>query len=135
MDSAGHPVTVYESQKLTQDVLKVILTERGSNPFHPLYGSYVSANSIGKAYSTAFIIRNKVFESANEAVFYLQRLQDQQRLSQKVSPEEMILAVEDAAVWVDEADPRQYNVNIVVLTERITNIETSFTFTLQNIAA
>jgi len=135
LDSAGRPVRVIESQKLTQDVLKIILTEKGSNPYHPRYGSYVHAHAVGQSFSNSFIIKNKVYDSVDQAVQYLQQLQDQQRLTQRVDPAELILAIEDSHVWVDEADPRQYNVNVVVLSEYLTNIETSFAFTLQDISA
>ena len=38
----GQLTTVVDSEKLIQDILKICLTEAGSNPMQPWYGSSIS---------------------------------------------------------------------------------------------
>ena len=73
----GDLQTVQDSEKLIQDILKMLLTEAGSNPIHPGYGSYLSRSVVGNAAGTSVIVQIAQAQ-INNCLSGLQQLQQMQ---------------------------------------------------------
>jgi hypothetical protein len=117
---------VEDTDKLVQDVLKIVSTQLGSNPFFPAYGSPLSKAMIGTGYEEEFVedIASQQLRSSLERLQDLQR--DQIRQNQVVTPEEQIAAIENVSVVRDKNDPRYYNVNLTVISKAYRRVPVSF---------
>lgn len=117
--------TVTNTNKLKQDVIKIILTPMNSSIFHPWYGSQINEGLIGEIPSDSFLfqyISNALTESINR----LQTLQRSQATGQRVTPAEMISSIRSIEVQRAPDDPRQVNVVVVLLSKDLTAIEEAF---------
>jgi len=118
--------TVENSDKLVQDVLKLVSTQIGSNPFFPAYGSPITQALIGTAYETDFV-ENVASQQLRASLERLQELQrDQVRQNQIVTAEEQIASIENVRVSQDRADPRRYIVNLTVISKAFQRVPVSF---------
>lgn len=116
--------------KLKQDILKILITPSGGNPFHPWYGSPISKTLIGSSFDYNFIssIAANQVRSSIERVMELQLLQIQS--GQHVSASEQIAAINHVAVERNPSDPRYFKVYVNIITKALTNVEASFDVTL-----
>jgi phage baseplate assembly protein W len=119
--------TVVDSEKLIQDILKICLTDVGSNPIHPNYGSFLSKTVIGNPAKTGVIVQ--VAQSQiNSCLTNLQFLQQQQvKSQQKVSADEQLAAILGISVIRSTFDPRLFNVKIRGITKGFQPVSTAFT--------
>jgi phage baseplate assembly protein W len=119
--------TVVDSEKLIQDILKICLTNVGSNPLNPGYGSFLSRTIIGNAMYTTSVVsiaKSQLTTCLNN----LQTLQQKQVQSrQRVSADEQLAAITDISVIRSTIDPRLFNVTIRALTKGYKPITTAFT--------
>jgi len=117
--------TVDKTDKLRQDIIKIILTPIGSVKFHPWYGSSVNDGLIGET-----VPDNMLFQDINTSILQslskLQTLQRSQATSQRVSLAEMIASVRDILVQRNPSDPRQVNAIILVIAKDFNTVEESF---------
>lgn len=122
----GDVDVVEDSDKLVQDVLKLVSTRLGSNPFFPAYGSPISQSLIGSVHDQEFTedIATQQLRSSLERLQDLQS--DQLRSNQVVTPEEQIAAIEDVRVSQAKNDPRFYIVNLTVISKAFQRIPVSF---------
>lgn len=119
--------TVQDSEKLIQDILKICLTDVGSNPLHPSYGSFLSRSVVGNAAETSVIVQIATAQ-LNTCLTNLQQLQQLQLKSfQKVSADEQLAAITGISVLRSSSDPRLFNVKIRGLTKGYQPITTAFT--------
>jgi hypothetical protein len=119
--------TVQDSEKLIQDILKICLTDVGSNPLHPSYGSFLSRSVVGNAAQTNVIVQIAQAQ-LNTCLTNLQQLQQLQLKSfQKVSADEQLAAITGISVLRSTYDPRLFNVKISGLTKGYQPITTAFT--------
>lgn len=123
----GDLVTVVDSRKLIQDILKICLTDVGSNPLHPSYGSFLSRSVIGNPAQTDVIVQ--VAQSQlNTCLTNLQQLQTLQIKSfQKMSADEQLAAILGISVVRSSFDPRLFNIRIKCMTKGLKPITTAFT--------
>jgi phage baseplate assembly protein W len=122
----GQLATVVDSAKLIQDILKICLTDVGSNPIHPSYGSFLSRSVIGNPAKTSMIVQIASAQ-INTCLANLQTLQQLQLKSfQKVSADEQLAAILKISVLRSAFDPRLYNIRIKVMTKGLTPITTEF---------
>lgn len=123
----GDLQSVIDSEKLTQDVLKIILTNIGANPFHPWYGSPIGSSLIGTAYDQQFIsaVATSQLQSTLEKLMDLQR--EQQKIFQMVTPQEHIAAVHGVRVNRNTADPRFFEVTVSVLSKAFQRVPITLT--------
>lgn len=122
----GSVRTITDTPKLRQDVLKILITELGSNKFHRWYGSLISANTIGKNLPQ-WQIEAEIASAINQATSRLQALQKVQISYQNTTLAELIAEVGDIRIQRNPADPRQINVIVTVLSRQLTKIEEIFT--------
>lgn len=118
--------TVRDSEKLIQDILKICLTDVGSNPLHPSYGSFLSRSIIGNPSQTSVIVQVATSQ-INSCLTNLQQLQQLQIKSfQKVSADEQLAAILGISVVRSAFDPRLYNIKIKCMTKGFQPITTAF---------
>jgi phage baseplate assembly protein W len=126
--SNGKIETVTDTNKLKQDIIKIILTPVGSVSKHPWYGCAIDDNVIGRNLPSSILhgeIQRTIVESLNK----LQKLQIQQSAVQKVSLAEMISVIADVYSKRNYIDGRQIDIVITVLTKKLGKIEELFTIT------
>lgn len=104
----GSVQTVRDNEKLKQDILKAILTARGSNKFHQWYGSTVSERTIGQLLEDGQL-EAEASAAIQETLSTIMALQTAQARVQYVSPGETLAAVKDIRVTRDSTDPRQWS--------------------------
>lgn len=120
-DDQGRIELVRNNNKLVQEVLKLINTTIGYDPFNPNYGISATADTLGSI-TTANITSQRL---ESEITRGLQLLQDeQQSLSRQqiITPGERIVNIDNIIVEQDEIDPRQYNIFIELTTGEQTPI-------------
>lgn len=122
----GDLKTVVDSEKLIQDILKIALTEAGSNPEHPWYGSYLSQAMIGSTLDEKVVINlgKDQLKKALDNLIKLQELQTQ--TYQVVTPDEMLGVVLDISIGKDAIDPRIFRVRIICRSKGLKPIITEF---------
>lgn len=121
----GSAQTVRDNEKLKQDILKAILTARGSNRFHQWYGSTISERTIGQVLEGSHL-EAEATTAIQETLSTLMALQTAQARIQYVSPGETIAAVKDVRVARDSTDPRQWSITVEILTRQLTTVEETF---------
>jgi hypothetical protein len=123
----GQLQTVQDSEKLIQDILKICLTDVGSNPLHPSYGSFLSRSVVGNPAQTNVIVQ--IAQSQiNTCLTSLQQLQQAQlKTFQKMSADEQLAAITGISVIRSAFDPRLFNVKIKCITKGFQPITTAFT--------
>lgn len=128
--SNGDLATVENSEKLVQDVLKIISTQIGANPFFPWYGSPISQALIGTAYSQNFIsdIATAQLRTSLETLQKMQLVQMKQ--DQMVTPQEQIAAIQDVFIRRDSIDPRNFLVTLTVLNKAFRSTQISLKVSL-----
>jgi len=118
--------TVVDSEKLIQDILKILLTDIGGNPLQPSYGSYLSRSVIGNPLQNGAI--TQIAKSQiNTCLVNLQQLQQLQIKSmQKVSADEQLAAITGISVIRSSFDPRLFNIKVSGLTKGFQPVSTAF---------
>jgi phage baseplate assembly protein W len=123
----GDLALVRGSDKLKQDLVKIVLTEVGSNPLQPWYGSLVSNNLIGSGLPMDIII-NTAKSQLERSIETLKQLQtDQASKGQKLTPDEQISFIQGISVMQDSKNLQVLKINISVLTRAFGQVQTSFT--------
>ena len=112
---------VRNTSKLSQDVLKVLHTPIGSNPYQPNSGSDITILNIGTNISQEFA-ETRVEASILATLTQLQAIQFKQKQVQVVTPEETIADLSSVVAERDPNDPRQFNIGISVLTEALSDV-------------
>jgi len=121
--------TVQDTDKLIQDILKMLLTPVGSNLFFPWYGSLLSASVIGSPLDQEFIY-NTARSQIEDSLRILQNLQKQQATWQKVTSSELLAAIKEVYVERNVVDPTYYLVTVSVLTKNLKTTYVNFDITL-----
>jgi phage baseplate assembly protein W len=118
--------TVYDNEKLVQDILKIILTSAGSNKIFRWYGSALGTRIIGNVLDSTQL-ETEISRSVQTALSNLIALQKTQGRTQYVSAGESIAAIRGVSVLRNDEDPRLYEIGISVLTRKLTVVEDTFT--------
>ena len=110
-NQVGDIRTIVNEDLLYQSCLKVILTRRGSNPYHTGYGSEIMKR-IGRKRMTAAAgaIRQDIITALREVM----SLQAGQRKFQQVTNRERLYRVEDVSVTPSASDPTTFVVGVSV---------------------
>lgn len=118
---------VENGDKLTQDILKIVLTPLGGNPFFPWYGSPISQSLIGAAYETNFIA-SLASNQLRGSIEKLQNMQKEQMRStnQIVTAQEQIAAIQNVNVERNSTDPRFFSVVLTVISKAFQRVQTQF---------
>jgi phage baseplate assembly protein W len=128
VDTTGDLAIVQDEDKLTQDILKILLTPAGSNVFFPWYGSYVSSNLIGETLPPSFM-ENMAESQIQNSLDNLMKLQKSQMQSgQNVSSKELLASVKYVSVEKNLINPTYYSIMVDVVNKGFKTITTSFDF-------
>lgn len=102
--------------KLSQDIVKVVVTPTGSHRAHPWYGSTLEAKISGSALTDELLTKEveATVTTAIQNLIHLQQQQEQQ--GQFLTPDEAISSVTDVRLHRDSADQRQLIVIITIKT-------------------
>ena len=123
----GDLAKVTNSDKLIQDILKICLTDVGSDPIHPSYGSFLSRSVVGNANKTSMIVQIAQAQ-INTCLTNLQSLQQVQlKTYQQMTADEQLASILGISVQRNAFDARLYTVKIKVMTKGIQAITTEFT--------
>ena len=110
-DLSGDPVRITNEDLLYQACLKAVLTAKGSNPFHPSYGSQLTKRvGLKIAGQSALLIRQDV----QEALQQVKNLQAGQKKYQSVTNKELLYSVDHVDVRPSQEDPTVFFVDVVV---------------------
>jgi hypothetical protein len=123
----GELQTVVDTEKLEQDILKICLTDVGSNPLNPAYGSYLARSVVGNPLYTTTVVQIAKSQ-LNTCLSNLQKLQQLQVQSfQMVTADEQLAAITGISVIRNAVDPRLFTVSIRAMTKGFKPITTAFT--------
>lgn len=123
--AAGTLVTVRNADLLSQEVLKITYTEKGSNPFHPWYGTGL-LEAIGRKMSDHGLVHNMILSDLQQAFRRWQGIKrEQEEIPQAVSDEEYPFRLLVTNLEPDPSDPTIVYVNAVVQNRSSTPIQIS----------
>lgn len=123
--SNGDLEIVEDSDKLVQDVLKMIHFPLGKHKLYPWYGCAISGSMIGSVMDTEFL-STMASNQLNFSLEMLQRLQKEQAKVQSVTPFELLAATKEISVQRSSVDPRYYSVFLKLLSRALKTISTGF---------
>jgi phage baseplate assembly protein W len=118
--------TVMRSDKLKQDIVKIILTPVGSVKFHPWYGSAINEGTIGEVLPDSALFQD-ITTAIQQSLSRLQTLQRTQATGQRVELSEILATINDIQIQRKYDDPRQVNVIVVAMSKDFTAVEEIFT--------
>ena len=107
---SGEPITVRNEDLLNQGVLKMVITRKGSNPFHPELGSTI-LDRIG--FKAVGAVQMSINEDITRAVLLYQRLQTAQGKIQEITLKERFYSVVSVTTNPAVDDPTVFQTNIV----------------------
>jgi phage baseplate assembly protein W len=131
-DSAGQGVLIENENLLYQASLKILLTNRGSNPYHPWYGSDIQSRIGRKAQSG---VATLLTEDVRKALMRLQTLQTEQAKYQQVTFKERLYAIDAVQVQQHEQDPTTFLINVRVRNASSAPVNLSIVFTVPSVVA
>ncbi len=117
---------VTDSDKLAQDVLKLLNTTLGSDPFYPGYGSVITATSLGMPNDNPESLVSRAQIVLTEVLQLLVNTQEAQSTYQSLTDAETIVDFDTPIVEVDPAEPRQINILVNALSRALTPLSIAF---------
>jgi phage baseplate assembly protein W len=131
-DAAGQSRMVENEDLLYQAALKILLTDKGSNPYHPWYGTDLKSRIGSKAVSG---VATLITEDVRKALARLQSLQTEQAKFQAVSTKERLYAVKGVNVSPHQQDPSTFMVDVTVQNASSKPIQLSIIYTVPSVVA
>jgi len=125
----GDLAVIFDTNKLTQDLLKIIITPLNSNPINPWYGSNVGLALIGNTFDLDFGLEAARMQ-VSTAIDNLLRMQISQSQQQVLSPAESILSIKDIYVNTNPIERRLVEIKASVISAALTVTDVRFTVRL-----
>lgn len=110
-DPQGQAILIKDENLLYQAALKIILTDRGSNPYNPWYGTQLRSRIGSKILAGVSAV---ISEDIRQALARFQSLQESQAKYQKVSYKERLYSVLAVNVRPHTQDQTTFLVEVVV---------------------
>lgn len=130
-DAQGEPLMVENEDLLNQAALKIILTGKGSNPFHEWYGTTIKSRIGQKAVG---LVATRISEEVRNALEALQRMQAQQaRGGQQVSFKERLFSIVSVQTLPHQQDPTTFLMDVVVRNASRDPVNVSVVFTVPSV--
>jgi hypothetical protein len=117
---------VVDSDKLAQDVIKLLNTTIGSDPLNPNYGSTLTSSDIGQAIASPTNMAAQAQIVIAQGLDQLIAIQGLQRSIQTVTDAETILDFDTPVVELDPIEPRQFNIRVNAISRDLTPITVAF---------
>lgn len=118
----GDAMRIVDSDKLAQDVIKVLNTPIGSNPLNLNYGSTLTTAQIGEPVINPSAIVAQTTAAVQQALEQLIAMQEQQKSFQRITDAETIVDFESPLVEQDPIEPRQFNIVVNAISRDLTPI-------------
>jgi len=131
-DESGNMIIIQNEDLLYQAALKILLTDRGSNPFYPWYGTTLRQRIGTKALSG---VASVLSEDVRKALGQLQSLQADQAKYQQMSFKERLYAVLAVNVKRHAQDPTTYLIEVTVQNSSGQPIELNIVFSVPEVVA
>lgn len=97
-DDSGYPVLSEGGAKLQQEVLKIMLEEKGQNIFHPNWGNDLTERMIGT--KNLFLLDTKIELIIRQTLSYLQTVQTNENdVWDNMSSEEMLAGIKSIEIF------------------------------------
>jgi phage baseplate assembly protein W len=107
---------VQDTEKLIQDILKMLMTPLGGNVFFPWYGSQLTDSTIGQVLDHTMTV-SVIQQTIRSNMETLQKMQRQQVANgEPLSPNELLAVIESISVTRNTFDPTYYQIVVKVLT-------------------
>ena len=120
--TSGDLQKVIDTEKLIQDILKILSTPTGANLFWPWYGSLLTSSAVGSAMDHQFI-STVVEQQIRTSLENLQSGQrEQMAKSQSVSPEELLAAIQKVVVKRSIVDPTYFSIVVRVVNKAFQSV-------------
>lgn len=123
--SNGDLALVQDSEKLRQDILKILITPLGGNKSHPWYGSSLTQTMIGNLFDPMYSLDVST-EQVRGAVQTYQMIQKTQSQTQTLTAAETMVAIKDVYVNTNSVDQRILEVKVSILSSTLTAIDVKF---------
>jgi len=131
-DEAGQGILIENENLLYQACLKVLLTDRGSNAYHPWYGTLIRSRIGSKALGG---VATLISEDVRQALAKFQALQQSQGTYQQVTFKERLYSVLSVRTSPHSQDPTTFLVDVIVQNASNEPIELSIVFTVPGVVA
>lgn len=131
-DAAGISVLVQNEDLLYQAALKILLTDRGSNPFHPWYGTNIRERIGSKA---LLGVSSVLSEDVRRALGRMQTLQTEQAKYQQVTFKERLYAILAVNVKRHQQDPTSFLIDVTVQNASSEPITLNIVYTTPEVVA
>ena len=131
-DEAGSAILIQNEDLLYQAVLKILLTDLGSNPFHTWYGTSIRERIGTKALMG---VSSVLSEDVRKALVKLQSLQTEQSKYQQVTFRERLYAILGVSVKRHQQDPSTFLIDVTVQNASATPIALNIVYTVPEVVA
>lgn len=131
-DASGQGILIGNENLLYQATLKILLTDRGSNPYHPWYGTALRSRIGSKAVSS---VSAAISEDVRTALSNFQSVQREQGQYQPTTLKERLYRVLEVNVRPHEADPTTFLLDVSVQNQSSEPISLSIVFTVPEVVA
>jgi hypothetical protein len=128
----GNPILVDNEDLLYQAALKVLLTDRGSNPFHPWYGTTIRERIGSKALGN---VAASISDDVRRALENFVSVQKDQAEYQVVTPRERLYRLLSVVTRPHEEDPTTFLVDVEVQNAASQPISLSIVYTVPEVVA
>jgi len=126
----GEVITIENENLLYQACLKILLTTKGSNPFHQWYGASLKSRLGVKVSSTLVSMIN---DDVRRALDSVQRIQTEQAKYQGVSFKERLFRINHVSVKSHKEDPSVFLVDVYVQNASQESVNISIVFTVPGV--
>ena len=131
-DETGQFLIIQDENLLYQAALKILLTDKGSNPFYNWYGTSLRTRIGSKALAGVTTLLN---EDIRKALSKFQALQEEQSRYQQVSFKERLYAILSVQVRQHNQDPSTFLIDVVVQNAAADPINLSVVFSVPGVIA
>ena len=131
-DQSGSSIIIQNENLLYQAALKILLTDRGSNPFHPWYGTSIRERIGTKALMG---VSSVLSEDVRQALTRMQNLQAEQSKYQVVTFKERLYGILGVNVKRHPQDPTTFLIEVTVQNASAEPISLSIVYTVPEVVA
>lgn len=131
-DIQGQMILIENENLLYQAALKILLTDRGSNPYHTWYGTSIRSRIGTKAVSD---VATAINEDIRRSLGKLQDLQEAQSEFQVVTFKERLYQIQSVQTYQDENNPFIFYVDVVVQNASSDSINLSIVYTVPDVVS
>lgn len=131
-DANGQFMMIENEDLLYQAALKIVLTDKGSNPYYPWYGCNLRQRIGSKAVSGVATLIN---EDVRRALTKLQEMQREQTKFQRVTFKERLFSIISVNTQPHVQDPTTFLVDVTLQNASSEQINLSIVFTVPGVVA